>query len=82
MAVRRVENDPRAPYVGGSVNTESNDASQKVSQRWLDQKGRVAELGRGELGTKITYLSLFDSAGTQYYLYVQAGALVCTTVKP
>lgn len=84
MAVRRVVNDPRAPYVGSAVDTESNDAGSKVLKRFLDQKGRVCEVGRGELNTKITYISLFNENGTQCYLYPDATGAnpVCTPVKP
>lgn len=84
MSVRRVVNDPRAPYVGDAVNTQANDAGSKVANRWLDQLGRVAQLGRGESDPNVTYLMLFNTNSTECYLYPNADgdALTVSTVKP
>lgn len=77
-------NDPRAGYVGTSVQTRANDAGKKVTERLLDQAGRVYEIGRGESDPRITYLALFNTNGTITYLYPDAAgtALVVTPTKP
>ncbi len=64
-----------------SVNKQQTDIGEL---KWVDTTGEVMEMGRGDTDTDITFIKLFDSAGTASYIYPATGgtSITVSTTKP
>lgn len=67
---------------GGARLEASTGASQLNPMTVKFADGVEVELGRGETDTDITYIGLYDAAGTLYYVYIDTGAVTASTTKP